>query len=221
MAITRLCLLPCRDSPISAVTRERDTEDPGRIPACPLERTHHPGRVGGRDQSEPVIYRTTSSRGSACCTDSAWPSIFLKKNWWEKKKVLLDESICKKFSYLSAHSKVKREDWTGGKREKVGQLCPSMGTGAVQGWAMVNCTHAIKQSTTASWRKTIVLLKNKPFLTCLGEFFPVHQGLPTISPPTSTQSSIPLLFFPVLRIERKHAGERFSVLVLLQIFVEE
>ena len=30
----------------------------------------------------------------------------------------------------SAHSKVKREDWTGGKREKVGQLCPSTETGA-------------------------------------------------------------------------------------------
>ena len=32
----------------------------------------------------------------------------------------------------SAHSKVKREDWTGRKREKVGQLCPSTET-AIQG----------------------------------------------------------------------------------------
>ena len=38
----------------------------------------------------------------------------------------------------SAHSKGKREDWTGGNREKVGQLCPSTETGAVQGWAMVD-----------------------------------------------------------------------------------
>ena len=32
-------------------------------------------------------------------------------------------------------AKVKREDWTGRKREKVGQLCPSTEAGAVQGWA--------------------------------------------------------------------------------------
>ena len=31
------------------------------------------------------------------------------------------------------HSKVKKEDWNGRKREKVGQLCPSTETGAVQG----------------------------------------------------------------------------------------
>ena len=33
----------------------------------------------------------------------------------------------------SPHSKVKRGDRTGRKREKVGQLCPSTETGAVQG----------------------------------------------------------------------------------------
>ena len=38
----------------------------------------------------------------------------------------------------SAHSKMKREDWTGTKKEKVGQLCPSTETGVVQGWAMVD-----------------------------------------------------------------------------------
>ena len=38
----------------------------------------------------------------------------------------------------SVHSKVKREDWTGRKREKVGQLWPSTERGAVQGWAMVD-----------------------------------------------------------------------------------
>ena len=38
----------------------------------------------------------------------------------------------------SVHGKVKREVWTGEKGEKVGQLCPSTETGAVQGWAMVD-----------------------------------------------------------------------------------
>ena len=49
----------------------------------------------------------------------------------------------------SAHSKVKTEDWTGRKREKVGQLCPSTETGAVQGWAMVDSgcqLHSFNQS---------------------------------------------------------------------------
>ena len=36
-----------------------------------------------------------------------------------------------------AHGRVKRADWNGRKREKVGQLCPSTETGAVQGWAVV------------------------------------------------------------------------------------
>ena len=61
----------------------------------------------------------------------------------------------------SAHNKVKREDWTDRKREKVGQLCPSTETGAVQGWAMVDsCCQLcslIKQSMTASSRKPRVL----------------------------------------------------------------
>ena len=49
----------------------------------------------------------------------------------------------------SAHSKVKKEDWTGRKREKIGQLCPSTETGAVQAWAVVNrqCQlHSFNQS---------------------------------------------------------------------------
>ena len=62
----------------------------------------------------------------------------------------------------SARSKGKREDWTGREREKVGQLCPSTETGAVQGGAMVNFTYLIKQSMTASSRKAIVLPKNVP-----------------------------------------------------------
>ena len=37
----------------------------------------------------------------------------------------------------STYGKVKREDWTDREREKVGQLCPTTETGAVQGWAMV------------------------------------------------------------------------------------
>ena len=44
--------------------------------------------------------------------------------YWAKRKILL--------------SQVKKEDWTGTKREKIGQLCPSTETGAVQGWAMVD-----------------------------------------------------------------------------------
>ena len=64
----------------------------------------------------------------------------------------------------SAHSKVKREDWFGKKREKVGQLCPSMETGTVQGKAGVSCTHLINQSMTASSHKAIVLPKTFPNL---------------------------------------------------------
>ena len=63
----------------------------------------------------------------------------------------------------SAHSKVKREDWTGRKRGKVGQLCPSTETGLRAGlWSTVgaNCTHLINQSMTASSRKAIVRPKN-------------------------------------------------------------
>ena len=38
----------------------------------------------------------------------------------------------------SAYSTVKREDWTGREKEKVGQLCPGTETGAVESWAMVD-----------------------------------------------------------------------------------
>ena len=37
----------------------------------------------------------------------------------------------------SSHGKGKREDLTGRKREKVGQLCPNTERGAVQGWTRV------------------------------------------------------------------------------------
>ena len=36
-----------------------------------------------------------------------------------------------------AHGKVKREDWTGGKREKVNQLCPSTETRVIKYWVIV------------------------------------------------------------------------------------
>ena len=62
----------------------------------------------------------------------------------------------------SVHRNVKREDWAGRKREKVGQLCPNTETGPVQGWAMVNCIHLINQSMIASSRKAIVLPKTTP-----------------------------------------------------------
>ena len=62
------------------------------------------------------------------------------------------------------HGKVKRDDWTGRKREQVGQLRPITETGTDQAglWltAVVNCTHLIKQSTTAVSRKAIVLTEN-------------------------------------------------------------
>ena len=57
------------------------------------------------------------------------------------------------------------------------------------------------------WKWVILIcLGSKPFLTCLQLFFSIHQRLSTISSPTLTWSSIPLLFSPVLKIERKHAG---------------
>ena len=62
----------------------------------------------------------------------------------------------------SAQRKVKREDWTGRKREKVGQLSPSTETGAIPGWAMVDSTHLIKQSMTGSSRQAVVVPKNVP-----------------------------------------------------------
>ena len=67
----------------------------------------------------------------------------------------------------SAHSKMKREDWTGRKREKVGQLLAvskhgdksDSGLGYGREHAGVNCTHLINQSMTASSRKATVLQK--------------------------------------------------------------
>ena len=60
---------------------------------------------------------------------------------------------------------MKRADWTGRKREKVGQLCPCTETGAVQGWAMVNCTHSINQSMTASLRRNSSVQKSVPYIS--------------------------------------------------------
>ena len=64
----------------------------------------------------------------------------------------------------SAHSKAKRKDWTGTKREKVGQLWSSTETGTVQGWAMVDSwcqLYPFNQAINdASSRKVIVLPKN-------------------------------------------------------------
>ena len=61
----------------------------------------------------------------------------------------------------SAHDKVKRADWTGWKREKVGQLCPSTETGAVQGWAMVESRcqlHSFNQAIN----DCIITYSNRP-----------------------------------------------------------
>ena len=64
-----------------------------------------------------------------------------------------------------AHSKVKRGDWTGRRRGKVGQPCPSTETGGGSGLGygrrlVPTVPHLIKQSTTASSRKATVLTKN-------------------------------------------------------------
>ena len=166
-----------------------------------------------------------------------------------------------------AHSKVKREGWTGRKREKAGQLCPSTETGAVQDWVMVdsscqlysfnqaindciitssNCPTKTRYRTGSYqwqiffiklpkiedrislssgyhglilkdalyreqvgrvWKWVIVICVGaKPFLACFRQFFSIHERLSTISSPTLTWSSIHLLFSPVLKIERKYAG---------------
>ena len=74
---------------------------------------------------------------------TVWNLKFSKKEncWYEGHSEITDTSLA--FWRLgaienSAHSKVKREDWTDREREKVGQLCPSTETGTVQGWAMVD-----------------------------------------------------------------------------------
>ena len=57
------------------------------------------------------------------------------------------------------------------------------------------------------WKWVILIcVGSKPFLTCLRQFFSIHSWLSTIPFPTLTLSSIHLLLFPVLKIERKHTG---------------
>ena len=72
----------------------------------------------------------------------------------------------------SAHCKVKREDWNGGKREKVGQLCPSTETAGLWSTAGANCIHLIKQSMTALSGKAIVLPRNVPELDPTNSRYP-------------------------------------------------
>ena len=162
-----------------------------------------------------------------------------------------------------AHSKVKRGDWTGRKREEVGQLCPSTETAGLWSIACADCTHLINQSTTTSSCKAVVLPENVPDLdsansgypslnyprsrielalvlaiitsfwriSCIGNrweecenesfwpasvqrhswlafnnFFSIHEQLSTISSHTLSWSSVHLLFFPVLKIERNQTG---------------
>ena len=58
-----------------------------------------------------------------------------------------------------------------------------------------------------AWKWVILIcFDSKPFLTCLWELFSLHEWLSTISSPSITSSSIHLLFFPLLKIERKHEG---------------
>ena len=55
------------------------------------------------------------------------------------------------------------------------------------------------------WKWVILIcVGSKPFLTCLRRFFSIHYWLSTISSPTLTRSSIHMLFFPALEIERNH-----------------
>ena len=79
------------------------------------------------------------------CLVSKWPSskffLFFRTclrgslwNYWHPLGVL--DTGRKKNILIMGN--VKREDWTGRGREKVGQLSPSTETGAAQGWAMVD-----------------------------------------------------------------------------------
>ena len=74
---------------------------------------------------------------------------------WQKKK-------------KPAYGKVKREDWNGRKREKIGQMCSSTETrGCWTGlWSKsgVNCTALIKQSITEWSLKDSSIPKNVPTL---------------------------------------------------------
>ena len=67
--------------------------------------------------------------------------------------------------------------------EKVGQLCPSTETGRFRAelWSTtgVNCTHLIKQSTTASSRKALVRPKNVTKLD------PTNSRYPSLNHPKS------------------------------------
>ena len=57
------------------------------------------------------------------------------------------------------------------------------------------------------WKWIILIcVGSTQFLTCLRECFSIQQRLSTISSSTLTGSSIHLLFSPVLKIEKKHAG---------------
>ena len=111
-----------------------------------------------------------------------------------------------------AHGKVKREDWNGRKREKVGQLCPSTETGTVQGWAMVNCIHLIKQSMTASSRKATVLPKNVP------ELDPTNSRYPLLNYPKSRIELVSVLAI-ILKdtLYREKVGRVWKWVVLIRV----
>ena len=65
------------------------------------------------------------------------------------------------------------------------------------------CTEQIERV----WKWVMfVCVDSEQFLTCFRELFSIHYWLSTISSPTLAWSSIHLLFSPLLKIERKHAG---------------
>ena len=57
------------------------------------------------------------------------------------------------------------------------------------------------------WKWVILIcIGSKPFLICIRQFLSIPQRVSTVSPLVLTQSSIHLLFCPVLKIERKNDG---------------
>ena len=118
----------------------------------------------------------------------------------------------------SAHSKVKREDWSGRKREKIGQLwvCdqarrPGRFRTGLWSTVGVNCAHLINQSMTASSRKAIVLLKN------VSELDPTNSrnsSLPKIEDWISLSSDYHN-FILKDTLYRKHVGSDWKWVILI------
>ena len=100
--------------------------------------------------------RSLSKNKTYIVAPTSLECFFLINNTRATKKLLTPELAFWSMDETknSAHGKVKREDWTGREKEKVGQLCPNAetsdsGPGYGRKHAGVKRMHLINQSTVA------------------------------------------------------------------------